>query len=259
MRFHGQVKRRSKNKKFKRKLLPLLIPAFLISIAIFLYSINARLTPIYIQYAEVQTKNIAAHVINKALTSEDFTMPTNEEIFQTIPNDSNGSITINGDATKRVLTDIHELVITYLKQAEAGNLEVLPLEENIQYDPDAMEKQGGIVFFVPIGQAANIPLIGNLGPKIPIRLHVIGDVHADIETTTSEFGINNGILELNVVVTVNVQIIVPLSTQESVVKQRILVGTVVIPGKVPPVYSSGGANPPSVEIPVPVDIPLGAE
>ena len=98
------------------------------------------------------------------------------------------------------------------------------------------KKQGGIVFFVPIGQAANIPLLGNLGPKIPIRFHVIGDVHADIETTISEFGINNAYVEVNVVVTVNVQIIVPLATQESVVKQRIPVAMVLSKEQVPPVY-----------------------
>ena len=67
MRFHGQVTRKSRKK--KRKLLPLLIPAFLIAIFLFIYFINARLTPIYIQYAEVQTQKIAAHVINKAINS----------------------------------------------------------------------------------------------------------------------------------------------------------------------------------------------
>ena len=55
---------------------------------------------------------------------------------------------------------------------------MLPMQDNIEYDPQAMEEQGGIVFFVPIGQASNIPLLGNLGPKIPIRFHVIGDVQA---------------------------------------------------------------------------------
>ncbi|MCG7336032.1 sporulation protein YunB [Sporosarcina sp. ACRSM] len=255
MKFHGQVTRKTRKRKTKRKLFPLLIPVFLISIGLFLYAVNAGLAPIYIQYAEVQTEQIAAHVINKALTSKKFSMPSNEELFQTIPNDPNGAIAINGEATSRVLADVHELVTTYLKEAEAGNLDVLPLDENIQYNQDAMEKQGGVVFYVPVGQAANIPLLGNLGPKIPIRLHVIGAVHADIETTNSAFGINNGILEVNVVVTVNVQIIVPLATQKSVVTQKVLVGSILVPGKVPPVYSSGGDNSPSVEIPFPIEIP----
>ena len=252
MKFHGQVARRSRRK--KRKLLPLLIPTFLIAIAVFLYGVNDSLAPIYIQYAEVQAQKIATHVINKALTSNDIKMPTNKELFQTIPNDPNGAVTINGEATSRVVADIHELVITYLEQAEAGNFEMLPLQEDIQYNPDAMAKQGGIVFFIPLGQAANIPLLGNLGPKIPIRLHVIGDVHTEPETSMSEYGINNGLLEVNVLMTVNVQIIVPLATKKSAVTQKIKLGSIIIPGKVPPVYSTGG-NPPSVEVPVPIELP----
>ena len=51
---------------------------------------------------------------------------------------------------------------------------MLPPPDDIEYDPQAMEEQGGVVFFVPIGQATDIPLLGNLGPKIPIRFHVIG-------------------------------------------------------------------------------------
>ena len=194
-------------------------------------------------------------MINKALTSDEISIPSNEEIFQTIPNDPNGAITINGDATRRLLGQVHGLVTQYLEEAESGNLDVLPLEENIEYNQNAMEKQGGVVFYVPIGQAANIPLLGNLGPKIPIRLHVIGDVHADIDTMNSEFGINNSTLEVNIIVTVNVQIIVPLATQKSVVKQKILVGSIFVPGKVPPVYSTGGETSPSVEIPFPIEIP----
>ncbi|WP_318616858.1 sporulation protein YunB [Sporosarcina sp. YIM B06819] len=248
MRFHVQSTRRSRKK--KRKWLPLLIPAFLIAIALFLYIINMRLTPIYVQYAEVQTRIIAAHVINKALTSRDFKLPSVEEMFPAGTNGSTGVITINAEAASRAVGDIHALVATHLKQAEAGNFDMLPMQNNIEYDPQAMESQKGIVFFVPIGQALNIPLLGNFGPKIPIRFHVIGEVHTDIEPTIKEFGINSASVEVNVVVTVNVQIIVPLATQESVVEQRILIAMGIIPGTVPPVFSNGGGAAPNIEIPV---------
>jgi len=231
-------------------LLPLLIPAFLIAIALSLYIVNMKLTPIYLLYAEAQTEKIAAHVINKAITSEDLKLPSVEEMFPAGTNESTGVITINAEAASRVVGDIHALVANYLEQAEAGNFDLLPMQDNIEYDPQAMANQEGIVFFVPIGQALNIPLLGNLGPKIPIRFHVIGRVHTDIEPTIKEFGINSASVEVNVVWTVNVQIIVPLATQESVVEQRILIAMGIIPGTVPPVYSGGGGATPNVEIPV---------
>ncbi len=248
MKFQSQITRKSRKK--KRRLLPLLFPAFLIAIALSLYIVNMRLTPIYVRYAEAQTRIIAAHVINKAITSQDLKFPSVEEMFPTVSNDSTGVIKINAEATNRVVGDIHALVASHLKQAEAGNFDMLPMQDNIEYDPQAMESQEGIVFFVPIGQALNIPLLGNLGPKIPIRFHVIGEVHTDIEQTIKEFGINSASVEVNVVLTVNVQIIVPLATRESKVEQKILVAMGIIPGIVPPVYSGGGGATPNVEIPV---------
>ncbi len=248
MRFHGQVTRKSRKK--KRKWLPLLIPAFLIAIALSLYIVNKKLAPIYVQYAEVQTRIIAAHVINKAITSKELTLPSVEEMFPAGSNDAAGVIKINAGAANRVLGEIHSLVATHLEEAEAGNFALLPEQDNIEYDPQSMESKGGIVFFVPIGQALNIPLLGNMGPKIPIRFHVIGEVHTDIDSSIKEFGINSASVEVNVVVTVNVQIIVPLATQESKVEQRIMVAMGIIPGTVPPVYSGGGGAAPNVEIPV---------
>lgn len=248
MRFQSHITRKSRKK--KRRLLPLLIPAFLIAIALSLYIVNMRLTPIYVRYAEAQTRIISAHVINKAITSQDLTFPSVEEMFPTSSNESTGVIKINAEAANRVVGEIHALVATHLKQAEAGNFDVLPVRDNIEYDSKAMENQEGIVFFVPVGQALNIPLLGNLGPKIPIRFHVIGEVHTDIEPTIKEFGINSASVEVNVILTVNVQIIVPLATRESKVEQRILVAMGIISGTVPPVYSGGGGAAPNVEIPV---------
>ncbi len=248
MRFHGQVTRRSRKK--KRKLLPLLIPAFLIAIALFIYFINARLTPIYVQYAEVQTQKIAAHVINKAINSRTANVLDVNDIIVNVPNDSKGMIKFNTEIINRVLAETHGLVESHLQQAEAGNLAILPTDE-IEFDPQAMESGEGIVFFVPLAQAANIPLLGNLGPKIPIRFHVIGQVQATIDTKISEFGINNALVEVNILLTVNVQIIVPLATKKSVVTQKIPVAMGLIQSTVPQIYTTGGGNPPSVEVPAP--------
>ncbi|KAA0944133.1 sporulation protein YunB [Sporosarcina sp. ANT_H38] len=248
MRFHGQVTRKSRNK--KRKLLPLLIPAFIIAIFLFIYFVNARLAPIYVQYAEVQTQKIASHVINKAISSRTANVLNIEDIIVNVPSDSKGMIKFNTEIINRASSEIHALVESHLQQAEAGNLDILPTDE-IEFDPQAMESEEGIVFFVPLAQAANIPLLGNLGPKIPIRFHVIGQVQATMDTKISEFGINNAVVEVNILLTVNVQIIAPLATKQSVVTQKIPVAMGLIQSTVPQIYTTGGGNPPSVEVPAP--------
>lgn len=251
LRFYTQVKRPRHR---KRNWLVFLIPAFIISIAVFFYVVNIRLTPIYIQYAEVQTQKIAAHVISQAINSRSTSVYDVNDIIENVPNDAKGTVTtkFNAEIISNVMSEIHALVEAHLEQAESGNLEMLPMNESIEYDSDAMREEEAVVFFVPMGQATNIPLLGNLGPKIPIRFHVIGDVHANVETEIVEFGINNAYVELNVVVTVNVQIIVPLATRKSVVEQKIPVAIGLIQGNVPQIYTKGEGNPANVEVPFPL-------
>lgn len=263
MRFYGQPSRnyikRNRHRRTshngrprkKRRLLPLIFPAILVTIVFFLYYVNSKLTPIYLTYAEVQTEHIAAHVITQAIKSRSTDIYDVSDIIVNVPNDSQGMVTntLDAEIINKTRAEIHGLVESHLKMAESGKLEMLPLSENIEYDPKAMDGSGGVVFFVPMGQAANIPLIGNFGPKIPIRFHVIGEVQTTVETGITEFGINNAMIEVNILVTVNVQIVVPLATRRSVVEQRIPVAIGLIQSPIPQIYNGGGNNPPQIEVP----------
>lgn len=253
MKFQGQVKRTSRIR--RPKLLPLLIPAIILAIGLFFYIVNMRLTPTYVQYAEIQTQKIASHVINQAISTRIANVLDVNDIIEHVPTDTSNMVTtkFNTEIINRVLADTRNLVELHLERAEAGNLDMLPMSDDIEYDPQKMEDQGGVVFFVPIGQAANIPLLGNLGPKIPIRFHVVGDVQANVEATIDEFGINNAYIEVNILLRVNVQIIVPLATKSNVVEQKIPVAIGLVQGAVPHIFSKGdGLTPPSIEVPVPL-------
>lgn len=211
--------------------------------------------PTYVQYAEVQTEKIASHVISQAISDRIANVLDVNDIIEHVPTETSNMVTtkFNTEIINRVLADTRTLVEENLAEAEAGNLDKLPLEDNIEYDPLQMEEQGGVVFFVPIGQATNIPLLGNLGPKIPIRFHIIGEAQANVETTIDEFGINNAYVEVNIILRVNVQIIVPLATKSSIVEQKIPVAIGLVQGAVPHIFSKGDGSmgPPSIEVPLP--------
>lgn len=76
-------------------------------------------------------------------------------------------------------------------------------------------------FLYHLVRRTNIPLLGNLGPKIPIRFHVIGNVHSDVTASIEEFGINSAYVEVGIHMEVNVQIIVPFASKSSTVSQNI--------------------------------------
>lgn len=233
--------------------MPIIILIIVISAGLLFYVVNVRLTPTYLQYAEIQSNKIASLVISKAINSRTSNVLDVNDIIEHVPSDQSNMVTtkFNTEIINRVLADTQNLVQTHLEQAEEGNLDNLPYLDDIEYDTEAMEDQGGIVYFVPIGQATNIPLIGNLGPKIPIRFHIIGNVQADVESEIREFGINNAYVEVSIFVKVNVQIIVPLATKISSVEQRIPVAMGLVQGQVPQIYTRGdGSTQPSIEVPI---------
>jgi len=237
--------------------LAILLALFILSVAGVFYVVNYRLTPTYLEYAEVQTNKIASMVISKAINSRTANVLDVNDIIEEVPS-TNGSTNMvttkfNTEIINRVLSDTNSLVQSHLEQAEKGNLSSLPYLDDIEYDKQTMEDQGGVVFFVPMGQATNIPLIGNLGPKIPIRFHVIGNVQSTVVPTITEFGINNAYVEVSIHIKVNVQVIVPLASKMSVVEQNIPVAMGLVQGQVPHIYTGGdGSSAPSVEVPIPL-------
>uniref|UniRef100_UPI00406D0E12 sporulation protein YunB n=1 Tax=Psychrobacillus sp. FSL H8-0483 TaxID=2921389 RepID=UPI00406D0E12 len=234
--------------------LAIFLACFILSVAGVFYYVNVQLTPTYLRYAEVQTNKIASMVISKAINSRTANVLDVNDIIEEVPSDSANMVTtkFNTEIINRVLSDTNSLVQSHLEQAEQGNLSSLPYLDDIEYDKQTMEDQGGVVFFVPMGQATNIPLIGNLGPKIPIRFHVIGNVQSNVVPTIQEFGINNAYVEVSIHIKVNVQIIVPLASKMSVVEQNIPVAMGLVQGQVPYIYTKGEGNSPSVEVPLPL-------
>ena len=242
-----------------KNIIPLLFVFVVISVALMFYFVNVRLTPIYLQYAEVQSKKIASLVISKAINSRTLNVMDINEIIIEVPSDKPNMMTqkINTEIISRVQAETVTLVQTHLEQAEEGNLDNLPYLDDIEYDPNAMEDNGGIVFFVPLSQAANIPLLGNLGPKIPIRFHVIGSVQSNIIRDITEFGINSAMVDISILIKVNVEVIVPLATKTTTIEQKIPVAMGIISGQVPQIYTKGeGGTQPSIEVPLqPRDMP----
>ena len=69
-----------------------------------------------------------------------------------------------------------------------------------------MEKlKSGIIYQVPTGIIFNNGLLSNIGPKIPVKLSLIGDVTIDIKTTIKDYGINNAVIQVSINVKVTEQ------------------------------------------------------
>ena len=124
----------------------------------------------------------------------------------------------------------------YLEQLESGGIEELELSSTILSSYDLEKLKKGIIYEIPSGIVFRNSLISNLGPKIPVKINLNGDVITDINTEVMSYGINNALIKVSVNVKVYMQVIIPFKTKEIVVEANIPVIMKLVEGNVPSYY-----------------------
>lgn len=107
------------------------------------------------------------------------------------------------------------------------------VSENIAHK---LQQVGTIRLKIPSGSVGGASMFSNLGPKINVGVFPKGSAYVDYKNEL----INTGINQVNHVVWLeietNIQIVAPLSSEEVVVKRKIILVDKVISGKVPSSY-----------------------
>lgn len=87
-----------------------------------------------------------------------------------------------------------------------------------------------------MGYLTGSPFLANVGPKVPLKITLIGDVRTDIKTEVRDYGLNNALLKIYIHVEVVTQSIFPLvsSIQTTIVEYPVVLK--IIEGKVPSFY-----------------------
>ncbi|WP_312468949.1 sporulation protein YunB [Neobacillus sp.] len=224
---------------------------FLFSTATGLWLVNKGIEPILMGYAESQTRKIASLVINKAISKKavDFGDVNNVIEITPGPNGSAPSANLKTEIVNRKLSEITSQIQKNLTAAEKGDLSSLEHVTDVEIETNVTKHSDGIVWYVPIGQATNIALFGNLGPKIPVKFNAIGDVRPDVKIDPKPIGINNTWIDVSIHLEVSVRIITPFATKITKLDQSIFVGGTLVQGVVPQYYNGGNSSPPSLQLP----------
>ena len=93
-----------------------------------------------------------------------------------------------------------------------------------------------IVDEIPLGVIFDNPLIRNFGPKIQIRVDIVGDVLSELETEVKPYGINNALVEVRVKLYANARVILPITTKEINIINVIPLSINIINGSIPEAY-----------------------
>ena len=230
-----------KRKNSKLGLITILIFLSLSVSFFFIIYLSKKINPIFMSYAESETRKLMTLVINKSLTKE-LTLKDEIDNIYHITKSNNEDIQIIDFDSKEVtkfLNNITNLIQNNLKAIEEGNIDLIDLEENTldKYDKYLLKK--GIIYEIPIFAATNSSLLSNIGPRIPVRFYLIGDVTSNVETEVKEYGINNALVKLSIRINVSGRVNLPFVSENVTVDMVIPVSMKIIQGKIPEFYLDG--------------------
>lgn len=215
--------------------------------------INKKVSPILIQYAETEMKRLSSLVINKAITKQMTEEIDFKNLFFVDKNSSGeiNSIDFNSVIVNKVLSMCTSTVQLNLKYIEEGKLDSIDISEDILTTYKNKKNKDGIIFEIPSGIVFQNALLNNIGPKVPVRLHLVGNIESNIHTKISDYGINNALIEVFINIKVNEQVILPFVSKTITVENNIPVAIKIMSGKIPESYfGTVGKDSKTLSIPV---------
>jgi len=96
--------------------------------------------------------------------------------------------------------------------------------------------KNGIICDISIGSIKNSSLFANVGPTVPIKLIFMGQVKTDVDIKVKEYGINNVLVEVYLVVNVREVASMPITSQTKDIKIREPIAIDIIKGEIPDYY-----------------------
>lgn len=235
----------------KRNFIILIIIGIILGIISVFNYINKKVTPLFLDLAESETEKLATLIINDAVGKQVSEGLKTDTLFD-INKDASGSITsidFNSATVNKLLTTITTSVELNLKYLEEGRVDLLNLPDSILVSYDEKDLKKGIIYKIPSGSIFNNTILSNIGPKIPVKLNLVGSITSNINTKTTNYGINNALIEVYVDLNVTLEVILPYTKRKTSVETSIPVALKMIQGSVPNFYS-GNSSSPSISIPI---------
>lgn len=192
-------------------------------------------------YAETATRKLVTTVINQSITHQVLSDEEIDKLFVIERNNNNDikMIDFNSRMVTKFLNRITNLIETNLNKVEKGEIddffELTTLNKDYSYD----KLKKGIIYEIPLGAWTNNAFLSNIGPKVPAKLSIIGDVISSVTTNIKEYGINNALLEVGIKVEVSSMVNLPFFSKRIVITENVPIALKVIQGSIPNFYLDG--------------------
>jgi sporulation protein YunB len=248
-----KIRLKSKKRlKIKTKI-SIIILMIIIFIYFFLSYADKKIFPVLMQQAKIDSKKMAIVVIKNSLNDDVLSILEEDELFNVVQN-NNGevqTIDFNPVIVNKFLAKTTSIVSENLKKIENGKIDDISFINSEDYNIKNLKN--GVISEIPMGIITNNVLLSNIGPKVPVKLNLIGNVVSSIETSVSNYGINSALLEIYAKVEVTEEVIIPFQTKRIKVQNNIPISIKIIQGTVPEYYNNGSLTKSSDIISLPIE------
>ena len=172
------------------------------------------------KYAKNESKKIGIEIISKDVSSNIVKLLDSNSIYE-IEKDNNGnieSIDYNPKIVNEVLSLASKISTDNFKKVE--------------------KKKDGVITKLPFGLITNNIFLENLGPNIPVRILLDGNVLSSLKTDVREYGINSALIQISVRIEANIDIIIPFRKKNIKIVNDIPISIKIIEGNVSSLLSN---------------------
>ena len=182
---------------------------------LFFTAVNVKLRPVLTALAVTQVSNSVTAAVNDAIL---------EGIAQEH---------VSYNDIVQVETDANGRVSVLASDLEAANLLRAQLLDRVLEAVDGLEEED---YAIPLGNLTGIDLFSGRGPSVHAQVLSTGAASAEFAHAFSEAGVNQTLHQIDLLVEVTVQLLLPGQTLELPVSTRVCVAETIIVGEVPGTY-----------------------
>lgn len=205
--------------KLKNKILFIIILNIILSFLLINFY-SKKISPLLLKLGVIEGKKKGIEIISNNIYDDISSYLDTNELF-IVEKDNNGNIEMIDYNTKVVNN-----ILSIASKRVINNYDKFFINSN------------GIIKNIPIGVVTGNIFFSNLGPKIPVKIRLDGNVLTSIKTKVKEYGINSALIDIYVRIEVNFDIIVPFYSKKIKVYNDVPVSMKVVKGNVSSILGS---------------------
>lgn len=213
-----------KKKKSLKKKIFIIILLIIINSLLLIYYISNKVMPTIMITSKNIIKETGMTIISENVSDKIISILDKEELFY-IEKDINGnieSIDYNTKVVNEILKEVSIVSYNNFKKYE--------------------KEKDGVITYVPIFSGSKNIFFSNLGPKVPIKLILDGNVVTSLQTDVREYGYNSALIEISVRIEANTEVVLPFKSTNEKIVNIVPVSIKIVEGDVTPLLDSNNVS-----------------